>query len=264
MVFIRMCSAFGAGAPSVATLLARTWTQPGGTLSGEVRLRGGDFDTEIERVGLRLAVRLRPPREAGDRAGIEEFSQAQIAGPAVLRQGADRAIEFRVEVPWETPLSEIGGRHLTGLALVVQAQVTIDTTVGRGDLAMVAVRPVPSQLRVLQAFAQLGFPFKSAGLRAGPLGRVQQELPFHQQIEFYPPSHHAGVVHAIELAFVPSASGLDLLLGAGVTAGRRSGGERFRMSHEEALRTDWQSEIDRWLARLVHHARGDHHRRPRT
>ncbi|SDH57288.1 sporulation protein [Nonomuraea jiangxiensis] len=257
MVFIRMRSAFGAGAPSVATFLTRRWTQPGGTLSGEIRLRGGDFDAAIDRIGLGLAARLGPLKAAGDRDGIEEFCRPQISGPAVLPQGAERAIEFRVAVPWETPISEIGGRHLTGLALAVQAEVAIDTAVGRGDAALVAVRPVPSQLRVLQAFARLGFPFKSAALRAGPLSHVGQELPFHQRIEFYPPSHHAGVVHAVELSFVPSASGLDVLLAAGKATGPCSGGERFRMSHEEALRTDWPSEIDRWLARLVRQARGD-------
>ncbi|MFC4115170.1 sporulation protein [Nonomuraea zeae] len=261
MVFKRMLGAFGDGGPSVGTLLAMSRTQPGGTLSGEVRLKGGDHDARVERIGLGLVARVEPARrEGGEQSGLVELAHAEVSGPSTLGQGQDRTIAFQVAVPWETPISEIGGRHLAGLALGVRTEVvSAAMVVEQGDLDMVAVRPLPSQQRVLHAFAQLGFHFVSAVLRAGGLAGVRQDLPFYQGIEFYPPTRYAGSIHEVELAFVPSPSGLDVVLTVNGHAGRHwSGGAvgRFQMTHAEALRTDWPSEVDRWLGGLTRHARG--------
>ncbi|MEV4170192.1 sporulation protein [Nonomuraea sp. NPDC049709] len=258
MVFKRMLSAFGAGGPSLVAFLATHRTQPGGTLSGEVRLMSGQFDAEIDQIGLGLLARVGAAQD-GEQTGLTEFANAQISGPSVLRQGEERTIEFQVAVPWETPISEIGGRHLAGMMLGVRTEVTVAMAVDKGSPDMIAVTPARSQLRVLQAFAQLGFFFKSASLRAGRLNGVHQDLPFYQGIEFYPPAHLAGAVHEVVLAFVLSSSGLNVVLEAGQHAGRLSSGDAagcFQMSHDEALHTDWSSEIDRWLAGLAHHARG--------
>ncbi|MEV4172752.1 sporulation protein [Nonomuraea sp. NPDC049709] len=77
--------------------------------------------------------------------------------------------DIQVDVPWETPISEIGGRHLNGMALGVRTEAATATAVGKSGLVLVAVRPSPSQQHVQQAFARLGFPFKSAALQAGRL-----------------------------------------------------------------------------------------------
>ncbi|WP_336206381.1 sporulation protein [Nonomuraea sp. LPB2021202275-12-8] len=266
MVFKRMISAFGADAPSMDTILATPRTQPGGTLAGEVRLKGGDVDAGLEHVALVLVARVEPAQAgAGEQSGFEEFLHAQISGPSLLRRGEERVIGFQIMVPWETPISEIGGRHLTGPALGVRAEVASAVAVDKGDLDMVVVKPVPSQLRVLQAFPRLGFHFKCAALQAGRLNGAHQGLPFHQTIEFYPPSHHAGAVHEVELAFVSSPSGLEVVLRANRRSGRCSSGAavgRFEMSHEEALHTDWPSEVDRWFVGPAHHARGQDRGRP--
>ncbi|GAA3668609.1 sporulation protein [Nonomuraea antimicrobica] len=252
MVFKRLRDAFGAGAPSIVVILNTPRTQPGGMLSGEARLKGGEFDAALDRIGLGLITFPGPALTEG-----EEFAQTRISGPLVVRQGEERAFEFQVAVPWETPISEIGGRHLPGMALGVRAEVATTTVVDQADPDLVAVRPLPSQSRVLQAFARLGFPFKAAALQTGGPDSGHRELPFHQKIEFFPPSHHTGIVHGIELAFVPSFDGLDVVLEADQLGGRlSSGAQRFRLTHEEALRTDWPSVIDRWLAGLAHHVRG--------
>lgn len=247
MIFMRLSDAGGASAPSMVTFLATPRTQPGGVLSGEVRLTGGDADLAIDRIGLGLVASLHPAHEAGGHQKIEELSQTQISGPVVLGPGEERTIAFQAAVPWGTPISEIGGRHLPGMALGVRTEVTIAATVGRSDLDMVAVRPAPSESRVLQAFARLGFPFKSAVLQASRGEDTHHGLPFLQKIKFYPPGDHAGVMHEVDVTFVPNASELVVELKADQATGHRAHAERFRMSHEEALRTDWPSEIDRWL-----------------
>jgi sporulation-control protein len=260
VVFKRMLGAFGVGAPSVDTVLAAARIQPGGMLSGEVRLKGGDFDAEIEHITLGLVARVEIEHGDGEGAGLGEFSRAQVSGPFLLRKGEDKVIGFQMPVPWEAPISEIGGQHLNGMALGVRTELAIAKAVDKGDLDEVAVEPLPSQLRILQALLELGFHFKSADLEAGRLYGVHQELPFYQEIEFYPPGGHHGVGE-VELTFVASPHGLEVILEADKRAGRYSGDAigRFTISHDDAMRTDWPSELDRWLAGLTQYGPSSHH-----
>ncbi|TYB50948.1 hypothetical protein FXF51_54805 [Nonomuraea sp. PA05] len=244
---MRLSDAGGASAPCVTTVLATPRTQPGGVLCGEVRLKGGDADVAIDRIRLGLVTSPYVAHEAGGHHPNEEFSQAPVSGAVVLRQGEEKAIAFRAAIPWGTPISEIGGRHLAGMALGVRTEVVIATIEGRSDLDLVAVSPAPAQSRVLQAFARLGFPLTSADLRARREDDPHHGLPFLQKIKFYPPDHHAGVVHEVEVTFVPSSSEFVMELEVDRPSGRHVHAGRYRMSHEEALRTDWPSEIDRWL-----------------
>ncbi|MFI7707713.1 sporulation protein [Nonomuraea sp. NPDC049480] len=266
MVFKRMLGAFGVGAPSVDTVLSTPRTRPGGTLEGEVRLKGGDFDAEIEHITLGLVARVEIEHGDMESAGMSEFSRAQVSGPFTLRKGEDRVVTFTIPVPWEAPISEIGGQPLTGMKVGVRTELAIAKAVDKGDLDMIAVEPLPSQLRILEAFLDLGFGFKSADLEVGRLYGVDQELPFYQEIEFHPPAQQRGVVGEVEVTFVATPSGLTVVLEADKRAGRYSGDAigHFAVSHDDALRTDWAGEIGRWLSGLSQYdlsryGHGGHH-----
>ncbi|GAA2209485.1 sporulation protein [Nonomuraea monospora] len=253
MVFKRMLGAFGVGAPTVDTVLSTPRTRPGGTLEGEVRLKGGDFDAEIEHITLGLVARVEIEHGDGESAGLSEFGSVRVSGPFTLRKGEDRTVGFQISVPWEAPISEIAGQPLRGMAVGVRTELAIAKAVDKGDLDMVAVEPLPSQLRILESFLQLGFAFKSADLEAGHLYGVRQELPFYQEIEFYPTGHYAGRVGEIEVTFVADPAGLQVVLEADKRTGRYSSSDaigRFHVSHEDALRTDWAGELGRWLDSL--------------
>ncbi|MEU4542700.1 sporulation protein [Nonomuraea dietziae] len=243
MVFKRMLGALGVGAPTVDTVLATPRIQPGGSLAGEVRLKGGDFDADIEHITLGLVARVEIEHSEGESGGLGEFFRVQVSGPFSLRKGEDKVVAFSFGVPWETPVSEVGGQRLTGMAVGVRTELAIAKAVDKGDLDPVSVEPLPSQLRVLEAFPQLGFQFKSADLEVGRIHGVRQELPFYQEIEFY------GRGGEVELTFVADQGGLEIVLEAGGRSGDVIG--RFHVTHEEALRTDWVTEIDRWLGRLT-------------
>lgn len=264
MIFKRMLGALGVGAPSVDTVLTTPRVLPGGVLSGEVRLRGGDFDAEIEHVALGLVAKAEAEHGEGEQVGLAEFFRAQVAGPFTLRQGEEQVIPFQIPVPWETPISEVGGRHLHGMAIGVRTELAIAKAVDKGDLDPVAVAPLPSQERVLQAFAQLGFGFKSADLEMGHIYGVRQELPFYQEIELYPPHHYAGLINEVELTFVTSPEGLDVILEADKRTGRYGSEDaigRFHVSHDQAVHMDWPAEIERWLSVLSQYGfgGGSHH-----
>ncbi|MEV1179488.1 sporulation protein [Nonomuraea sp. NPDC049784] len=261
MVFKRMLGAFGVGAPSVDTVLSTPRTQPGGTLRGEVRLEGGDFDAEIEHITLGLVARVEIEHGDGEHGGLGEFARLQVSGPFTLRQREERIVGFELPVPWEAPISEIGGQPLTGMAVGVRTELAIAKAVDKGDLDMVAIEPLPSQLRILEAFLGLGFGFRSADLEAGHLYGVHQQLPFYQEIEFYPSGRYAGLVGEVEVTFVADPAGLEVVLEADKRTGRFSSGDaigRFHVSHQDALGTDWEAELGRWLDGLAQYGPGHH------
>ncbi|GAA3191477.1 sporulation protein [Nonomuraea roseoviolacea] len=256
MVFKRMLGALGVGAPSVDTVLATPLVRPGGALSGEVRLAGGDFDADIEHITLGLVAGVEIEGGEGEASGLAEFYRVQVSGPFRLAEKEQRAIPFQITLPWETPLNEVEGQPLAGMAVGVRTELAIAKAVDKGDLDPVSVEPLPSQLRVLRSFLELGFQFRSADVEVGQIYGVRQELPFFQEIEFYPPPRYAGQVGEVELTFVADPHGLEVILEADKRSGRFGGSNdaigRFRVSHDEAQAMDWAGEIDRWLGGLAH------------
>jgi sporulation-control protein len=254
MVFKKMLRKLGVGGPSVDTVLADPRHRPGDPLTGEVRLVGGDGAAEIEHIALSLVLRV-----AEAQVG---FHRVVVAGGTRLAAGEERAIPFAVPLPWETPLTEVSGHPLPRMDLGLRTEVSIAKALDKGDLDPVIVTPLESQDAVLEAFGELGFLFKSADVEAGRLYGVRQELPFFQEIEFYPPPRYAGRVSEVELSFVASATGLAVVLEVDKRAGRSSAVGQFTAAHDEAV--DWTARIGAWLdqavdSRSVHFGQHDNH-----
>ena len=270
MVFKKMLKALGVGGPSVDTVLRTPTSEPGAPLEGEVRMLGGDQDADIDRVALSLVTRV----ERGEQGvATMEFHRVVIGGRFRLPAKTEHVIPFQVPLPWEAPITEVFGHHLHGMALGVRTELAVAKAVDQSDLDPVRIRPLPAQERVLDAFGALGFQFRSADLEAGRLHGVRQELPFFQEIEFYPPRQYSGRVNQVELTFAANPHGLEVILEADKRSGLfQSGGDmigRFGMSHDEAMHTDWARVIDEWLQQVIsrrgshqgfgHHGHRGHH-----
>ncbi|MER6663094.1 sporulation protein [Amycolatopsis japonica] len=254
-MFKRMLSAFGVGGPSVDTVLDSPHALPGEVITGQVRIQGGSSDAQIEEILLSLVTRVEVERGDHERAGTAEFLRVSAGRKVQVTAGQLTTVPFQIALPWETPISAVGGRELPGMVVGVRTELVIAGAPDKGDLDPVLVGPLESQDRVLEAFGELGFSFRSADVEAGRLHGVRQELGFFQEIEFFPPSRYAGRVSQVELTFVASPDDLVVVLEADRRGGMfRSGGDsfgRFHVSHEEALRTDWAAAIDGWLAKVA-------------
>jgi sporulation-control protein len=246
MVFKKMLQKFGVGGPSVDTVLADPRCQPGTPLMGEVRLVGGEADAEIEHIALALITRVE--RGQGGQSQVE-FHRVVVAGATRLVAKEQRTIPFTIPLPWEAPLTEVSGQHLPGMELGLRTELSIAKAVDKGDLDPVYIAPLASQEAVLDAFGQLGFHFKSADLEAGQVYGVRQELPFFQEIEFYPPAQYAGRLSEVELTMVTSPTDVVVIVQADKRAGTfGSGGVgRFQAGHDEAVDHDWAGQISDWL-----------------
>ncbi|MBW4716808.1 sporulation protein [Saccharothrix obliqua] len=254
-MFKRMLSAFGVGGPSVDTVLDSPHAVPGQVVTGQVRIQGGSAEAHIDRIVLSLVTRVEVERGDHEFNGTAEFLRFEVAQGVRVAPNQPVAVPFQLPVPWETPITAVGGHQLPGMTVGVRTELVIAGAPDKGDLDPLVVSPLPAQDRVLEAFGQLGFQFRSADVEAGRIQGVAQELGFYQEIEFFPPPAYAGALNQVELTFVTNPHELVVVLEADKRGGLfRSGGDsfgRFHVSQQDALHTDWASAIGQWLDQVA-------------
>ncbi|MEU5950546.1 sporulation protein [Micromonospora sp. NPDC047465] len=251
MVFKKMLSAFGVGGPSVDTVLTNPNTRPGLTLEGQVNLVGGDAPANVEQVVVSLVTRVEIEGGDTEYAGIMEFHRLPVSGAFQLAPKQQLSLPFQLPVPWETPITDVYGQRLRGMTMGLRTELAIARAVDKGDLDQVNVHPLPVHERILEAFQQLGFRFKHADLERGHIRGTQQTLPFYQEIEFFASPQYASTINEVELTFVTSPHGVEVILecdkrGGFLTAGHDAFGH-YRVSYADADRTDWVQVVDGWL-----------------
>jgi sporulation-control protein len=247
VVFKKMMRALGVGGPSVDTVLANPNTRPGLALDGQVRIVGGDHDVTIEQIVLGLVTRV----ESEHGENIVEFYRQPVSGMFQLRKGEQRELPFQFPVPWETPITEMYGQRLRGMTMGLRTELSVAKAVDKGDLDEVFVHPLPAQERILEAFGRLGFQFKKADLEHGRIYGVNHQLPFYQEIEYYPAPQYASGINEAEVTFIADPSGVEVILEFDKRGGFLQPGQdaygRFRVSHTEAETMDWPSVVDSWV-----------------
>ncbi|GAA0923257.1 sporulation protein [Streptomyces thermoalcalitolerans] len=254
MVFKRLLGSLGVGGPTVDTVLDPGPARPGGALTGQVHLKGGNADFQIEHITLELVARVEAEHEGGESEGTVAFERFTVGGGFRLAEGEQRSVPFSVTLPWETPITELHGQPL-GIVLGVRTELAVAGARDKGDLDPLAVAPLPVQEAILEAFGGLGFGFKSADLEYGRIGGTGQQLPFYQEIELTPPPQYAHQVNEVEVTFLAHPGGMDVVLEADKRGGLFSGGHdvltRFTVGHHDSR--DWNTEVDGWMRQLIEH-----------
>ncbi|MEU6846522.1 sporulation protein [Streptomyces sp. NPDC046716] len=256
MVFKRLLGSLGVGGPTVDTVLAPGAAAPGGTLSGQVRLTGGSGDFDIEHITLELVARVEAERDEHEEVGAVAFDRFTVGGGFRLTAGAEHTVPFSVTLPWETPVTELYGQGL-GIVLGVRTELSVAGAKDKGDLDPLAVGPLPVQEAILEAFGQLGFGFRSADLEYGRIGGTGQQLPFYQEIELTPAPQYAHAVNEIEVTFLATPGGMEVILEADKRGGPFGGGHdaltRFTVAHDGIHHHDWTALVDGWVRQLMEH-----------
>ncbi|MEU0526065.1 sporulation protein [Streptomyces niveus] len=256
MVFKRLLGSLGVGGPTVDTVLDPGVAVPGGTLRGQVHLKGGNADYDIEQITLELVARVEAETEDAEQEGTVVFDRFMVGGGFRLAEGEQHSVLFSVTLPWETPVTELYGQPL-GLVLGLRTELAVAGAKDKGDLDPLAVGPLPVQEAILESLGQLGFDFKSADLEYGRIGGTGQQLPFYQEIELSPSPRYAHEVNEIEVTFLAHPGGMEVVLEADKRGGLFSGGHdaltRHTVSHSDIAQHDWNTEVDAWVRQLVEH-----------
>ncbi|RJK94785.1 sporulation protein [Vallicoccus soli] len=226
---------FGAGAASVDTVLDRDAVQPGGSVTGRVVVLGGSVAQQVDEVVVGLEARVEV--ESGDHEWREDvvFGAQTVGTGFHVEPGSRTELPFAVAVPWQTPVTALGGWHLRGVRVGVRTRLAIAGAVDPGDLDPVTVVPLPVQHAVVEALGGLGWRFTHGDVEKGRLRG--SDLPFYQELEFRPPSSLARKVNELEVTFLADPRGVEVVLEADRRGGLLSEGRdvvsRLRLGHDQ-------------------------------
>jgi sporulation-control protein len=264
-MFQKVLASFGSGGAKVDARLLDRSVRPGGTLHGEVLLAGGQVDQEVESLAVTLLARV----ETGDGNGGGPvtttdlpFQTVQLAGRELIRTGAQVKVPFEVQLPWETPITSVFGKYLTGMAVGLQTNLNLaGTMVDPQDVDAVAIEPLPAQHRILDALSRLGFQFRDANLEKNRLDGVDQQLPFFQEIHFGPSPAFAPIFTDLAVSFLARPRDVQVIFdvikkvrvakGGGLGSRGRSFLGSFLVDYATLGRANWEQQIEGWLRELA-------------
>jgi sporulation-control protein len=251
LVFKKLRQAMGIGGPSIETTLHDPNTTPGGVVTGEVVIVGGQFNSDIKSVNLALRTRVEVETSDSEYDTNMEYSKLPVAGGFKLEEGMRHSVPFQFPIPWEAPLTHMYGRALHGTTVGIATELEVAGALDPGDLDPIAVHPLPAQERLLAAFSNLGFQFRNADCEKGRIWGVHQELPFYQEIEFHPPHQYSHGVKQLEVTFVSYPQSMEVVLEldkrGGVFTEGHDAFSRFTVDYASAAHTDWERELDGFL-----------------
>ena len=252
VVFKRLLQAMGVGGPSVETVLANPNCRPGGVLDGTVHVTGGgEHPIDVEYVAIGLTTRVSVDGPASGYAVDQEFHRQRLTGSFRLDPDARHEIPFRFEVPYQTPITQLYGQRLHGMAMGLRTELEVSREVDSSDRDDIAVHPLPAQERILDAVLRLGFRFVRADVERGRIVGADQRLPFYQEIEFAPPAAYAAAMEQLELTFLPTPRVVQVVLEVerrrGLAVEGRDAFARFDVDPVSAADVDWPAQLDVWL-----------------
>jgi sporulation-control protein len=252
VVFKRLLQAMGVGGPSVETVLANPNCRPGGFLDGTVHVAGGgEHPIDVEYVAIGLTTRVSVEGGASAYSVDQEFHRQRLTGSFRLDPHARHEIPFHFEVPYQTPITQLYGQRLHGMAMALRTELEVAREVDNSDRDDVAVHPLPAQERILDAVLRLGFRFVRADVERGRILGADQRLPFYQEIEFAPPAAYAAAMEQLELTFLPTPRVLQVVLEVerrrGLPVEGRDAFARFDVDPAGASDVDWPAQLDVWL-----------------
>jgi sporulation-control protein len=259
-MFQKVMASFGQGGATVDARILDRNVRPGGTLHGEVLLVGGQVDQEVEALSVTLLARVEEAT-AGETTDLP-FQNVQLAGRELVRAGAQVKVPFEVQMPWETPVTTVYGKYLTGMAVGLQTNLNLSrTVVDPQDVDAIPIEPVPAQHRILDAMSRIGFQFSSANLVKNRVDGVDQQLPFFQEINFTPSPAFAKVFNGLAVTFLARPRDVQVVLdvdkrvrvlkGGGLGSRGQAMIGSFVVEYAAMGRTNWEQQIEGWLREVA-------------
>ncbi|MEU6348423.1 sporulation protein [Streptomyces sp. NPDC047072] len=216
---------------------------PGGRLRGEVLLRGGRRDLYVDY--LDLQVRVRCADFDGHESSYEVDTHSAEPAGFTLRKGEERRLTFSQRLPWETPLTELGGRAL-GTALSVRSRITRGDDDGVDvDDDLLHVSALPLHEAVLDVFAEEGYLCESARVDEGDVPDTEQRLGIVQTLLLT--GHVPGRPDALEVTFQTNAVGATVHVRRAAPDERhwedKPPARRFPLAHHEVDTVEWRDRV---------------------
>lgn len=272
-MFKKLLAAVGAGGAEVDTVLHTPGVQPGGTVHGTVRLRGGEVQQPLDDVFVEFVARVKHEipghgpdgdgyrghhhdRRRRTRETMSAFGRVTVQRGVVLQPGQVVELPFQVQAPLETPIKHYEDRPLPGMLVALRTQLEIKGAFDATDTDPIGIGALPAQHVLLNAVEQLGFRLHHADVEYGRFRGTRQQLGFHQEIEFSGSPRYPRI-RELEVSFFAGPDGMDVVLEAdrrrGLLTGDRDVTNVLHVDYATVGQVDWPAEIHRRIERTGTH-----------
>ncbi|SDH77192.1 sporulation-control protein [Actinokineospora alba] len=257
-MFQKVLASLGSGGAKVDARIIDPAVRPGGTLRGEVLLTGGQVDQQVESLGVSVLARV----ETGNTTADLPVQSVHLAGRELIRAGSQITVPFEVQLPWETPVTSVLGKHLTGMAVGLQTNLDLaGSVVDPQDVDAIPVEPLPAQHRILDAMSRIGFQFRGANLEKNRLDGVDQQLPFFQEITFTPSPAFAQAFAEVTVTFLARPQDVQVVLdvvkkvrvakGGGLGSRSQSMLGSFVVQNATLAQNNWEKQLEAWFHQVA-------------
>ena len=245
-MFNKLMSGLGLQGIQIDTRLHNTQLQAGQTLSGEVNCKGTSSNKNIN--GIHLQLQTSAEVESGDSEFNTSLIIAQwhISGAFELQANQSHRFPFSVQLPFETPLTEVPCRQNKS-RVWLHTHLDVDWGLDATDKDFMQILPTTTQQMFIQAMQQCGYNLTTVDTEKGqvPWNGVQATVGCYQELEFKPQGCFRGV-NEIEVSFVAEAHQTHVLMEVDRTF-RGDGFKSMTIPHNQATVANIVHEIKRLL-----------------
>lgn len=214
-MFEKVLASFGVGAAKVDTRLESSRITPGDILRGEVYVRGGRVEQQIDDIYLYLVVHyLKNERVVPYILKRYQLSESFMVGPE-----AHNIIPFEIRIPPETPMST--GRF----PAYIKTGLDIKTAFNPTDTDRVQVLPSPSVGRMMEEFEKADFVLYGVD---SIYHKEAEPHPFAQLFTFRPSGRYHGFLDELFVTF--HVSDREVQMNIEIVRGERSLTSYYRWS----------------------------------
>jgi sporulation-control protein len=203
-MFRKLLASVGIGNARIETHLHNNTTAPGGTITGEVHIMGGDVEQDIEALYLFLVTRYTREYDDSKMTHDHTIGQYPLTQRFKLQPGAQQRIPFSINLPLDTPLT------MGHQPVFIRTGLSISGGVDAGDVDQLQIQPHPSQATIIQAIQQIGFQLYTVHNEYN--SRWRGPYPFVQELEFKPYGHQSFHIEELEVVLDLQDYGVDVYL----------------------------------------------------
>ncbi|MCM1969037.1 sporulation protein [Streptomyces sp. G1] len=248
----------GAGAgdvepPEIDAVITTVDAQPGQWLRGEVAFRGGGTGLKVDRFDVRVMAKYMTWQGISREDEVARLSPVGYETSAEVAPGAEHRIGFGGRLPWECPITELGGRS-TGVDLSVVTTVESGGADVVRDIDFLHVAAPPLHEAVMDAFFAEGYHRVEAELIGDSVPYVEQRRPYLQTYYLEDSGRKADDLAQVEATVLNSQVGALVFVRRGdrdrIGWNEKPPALSFPVAHHELGEADLGSRIREALADL--------------
>ena len=176
-MFDKLLSSIGIGAAKVDTRLAKKSYTVGETIEGEVYIKGGNSDQNIDNIYLTLMTDYEVEIDDHKVRRSVALDKILLTEPFTIHANEEKMVSFQMKIPYEAPVT------MGQTRIWIQTGLDIKNALDPKDTDFLEIKPHSLMTGFLDAARSLGFRLHQVDCEKAPT-YFKNGLPFVQEFEF--------------------------------------------------------------------------------